>query len=206
MKAPRVDRPQRRGRLVLLLLAGLFLSGIVLAYALIKNDWYPTRTKNYGELVVPARPIADVVLQTGDGRPAYFSEFRGKWTFVYFGPASCLTPCTENLYKMRQIAAAQGKESFRIQRAFIVTDGNALELLRYTLKDFPGTALRLASPEALKKLTEQFALSVGTPEDGLHRIYLVDPLGNLMMSYPLDADPKKMSKDLALLLRASQIG
>jgi hypothetical protein len=37
-------------------------------------------------------------------------------------------------------------------------------------------------------------------------IYLVDPLGNLMMRYPKDADPNKIKKDLIKLLKASAIG
>jgi len=37
-------------------------------------------------------------------------------------------------------------------------------------------------------------------------IYLVDPLGNLMMRYPRDPDPAKLLKDLQRLLRYSRIG
>jgi len=35
---------------------------------------------------------------------------------------------------------------------------------------------------------------------------LVDPMGNLMMSYPADSDPKNLRKDIGRLLRASRIG
>jgi hypothetical protein len=38
------------------------------------------------------------------------------------------------------------------------------------------------------------------------RIYLIDPLGNLMMSYAADAKPKGMLEDLKRLLRLSSIG
>ncbi len=37
-------------------------------------------------------------------------------------------------------------------------------------------------------------------------IYLIDPLGNLMMRFPKDPDPGKMKKDISKLLRASSIG
>ena len=37
-------------------------------------------------------------------------------------------------------------------------------------------------------------------------IYLIDPLGNLMMRFPSNPDPKLMIKDLTRLLKASQIG
>jgi hypothetical protein len=37
-------------------------------------------------------------------------------------------------------------------------------------------------------------------------IYIVDPLGNLMMRYPRDADPSKIKKDVVKLLKVSRIG
>ncbi|MCX7272806.1 MAG: cytochrome C oxidase subunit I, partial [Burkholderiales bacterium] len=37
-------------------------------------------------------------------------------------------------------------------------------------------------------------------------VYVVDPLGNLMMRFPADADPSRMKKDIAKLLRASRVG
>jgi hypothetical protein len=37
-------------------------------------------------------------------------------------------------------------------------------------------------------------------------VYLIDPLGNLMMRFPKDADPSKVKKDIAKLLKASAIG
>jgi hypothetical protein len=35
---------------------------------------------------------------------------------------------------------------------------------------------------------------------------LVDPLGNLMMEFPKDPDPKKVRGDLTRLLKYSRIG
>jgi hypothetical protein len=37
-------------------------------------------------------------------------------------------------------------------------------------------------------------------------IYVLDPLGNLMMRYPRDPDPKRMIEDLQRLLRTSRFG
>jgi hypothetical protein len=43
----------------------------------------------------------------------------------------------------------------------------------------------------------------GEPRD---YIYVIDPLGNLMMRYPRDADPNGMKKDFVRLLKVSRIG
>lgn len=195
-----------RARLLLVLLAALFLGGTVIAFVLLQSGWRPARTKNYGELVQPARPLADVEFATLDGPRLRLSELKGKWTLVYFGPADCLKPCTDNLYKMRQVTAAQGKEAHRVQRLMVVTDPKALDWLRYTLKDYPGMQVATGPADAVRRLATEFAVPAGSPLDNLHRVYVVDPLGNFMMSYPADADPRGMHKDLGLLLKASQIG
>lgn len=195
-----------RARLVLVLLAALFLSGTVIAFLLLESGWRPARTKNHGELVQPARPLSDVELTALDGPRLRLSELKGKWTLVYFGPADCLKPCTDNLYKMRQVTAAQGKEAHRVQRLVVVTDPKALDWLRYTMKDYPGMRVATGPVAAVRRLAAEFAVPAGNPLDNLHRVYVVDPLGNLMMSYPADADPRDMHKDLRLLLKASQIG
>ena len=195
-----------RARLLLVLLALLFLSGSVIAFVLLQSGWRPAQTKNYGELVQPARPLANVELDMLGGPRMQLDELKGKWTLVYFGSAECLRPCTDNLYKIRQIAAAQGRESHRVQRLMVVTDTTALDMLRYTVKEYPGMRVAVGPAAAVRRLAGQFALPAGSPLDSLNRVYIVDPLGNLMMSYPADADPRRMNKDLGLLLKASQIG
>lgn len=201
------EPPSRgRGRWVLALLALLFFGGMIASVILVESGWRPTRTKNHGELVQPARPLADVDLQRLDDGPVRLSELHGKWSLVYFGPAECLTPCESDLYKMRQVVAAQGREAYRVRRVFVITDMKAVDALRYTLKEYPGMEVLTGAPDEVARLAEQFRLPSGSPLDHRHRVYVIDPRGNFMMSYPADADPKGMNKDLSLLLRASQIG
>jgi hypothetical protein len=42
----------------------------------------------------------------------------------------------------------------------------------------------------------------GAPQN----IYLIDPLGNIVLRFPADPDIKRMAKDLERLLRVSRIG
>ena len=48
--------------------------------------------------------------------------------------------------------------------------------------------------------------SAGDGDANTPPIYLIDPLGNLMMSYAPDAKPKGMLEDMKRLLRLSHIG
>jgi cytochrome oxidase Cu insertion factor (SCO1/SenC/PrrC family) len=194
------------GRRKLLLLAALFVLPMLVAYALYYSGWRPEAVHPHGELVQPARPVADAALVLLDGKPMRFSELRGKWTLVTFSAAECLSSCERNLVKMRQVIAAQGKESERVQSMLIVKDARTRDWLNYAIKDYPGMRIVTGPAEAVAALALEFTLPVGNPLDNLNRVYLVDPLGNLMMSYPADADPTGMRKDLAKLLRVSQIG
>jgi hypothetical protein len=194
-----------RGRWQLLALVALFGSTVAAAYILVAIGWHPTSTKNYGELVQPARPLSEVTLIDISGARVA-NVLRGKWSLVYFGSLQCPPPCTEALYKMRQLEAAQGREAHRVRRVMIVTDAGSATILSGKLKDYVGTTVYVGPAPAVRELALQFTLPVGSPLDGLHRLYVVDPLGNFMMSYPADADLRRINKDIGVLLRTSQVG
>lgn len=197
---------QSASRRKILLLAALFALPVIIAYALYFSGWRPAATGNHGELVQPVRPIADAALTRLDGGSMRFSELHGKWTLLTFSPAECLKPCERNLHNMRQVITAQGDKAGRVQSVLVVTDPKALDLLRYTVKDYPDMRVIVGPPDSVSTLARQFTLPAGSPLDSLNRVYLVDPLGNFMMSYPADADPNGIRKDLSRLLRASRIG
>lgn len=200
------DARQSSSRRKILLLAALFALPLVLAYVLYFSGWRPDTTGNHGELVQPPRPVADLALTRLDGAPMQFRELHGKWTLLTFGAAECLPPCQRNLATMRQVIAAQGDKSSRVHSVLVVSDRAALDLLRHTVKDYPGMHVIAGPPPAVAELARQFALPAGSPLDDPDRIYVVDPLGSLMMSYPASADPNGIRKDLARLLRVSRIG
>ncbi|NOZ11682.1 MAG: hypothetical protein GXP09_11650 [Gammaproteobacteria bacterium] len=167
----------------------------------------PTHFVSNGELVQPARPIENVELQGMDGQAVEFSSLKSKWTMIYIGNSACDKECWQNLYKMRQVRLSQGKHMRRIQYAWLLLD-QAVDIaaLKVRLQEHPKLQVFRGDVAAIKALSRQFVLKQGAPEDGLNRIYLIDPLGNLMMSYPADADPTGIRKDFERLLRVSQIG
>jgi cytochrome oxidase Cu insertion factor (SCO1/SenC/PrrC family) len=152
----------------------------VLGWAAWHYGWGTGNPGNYGELVTP---------RTVSGPP--FDELRGKWILITFDASRCDAYCEKKLYFMRQVRTAQGKDQARVERLWVITDAGAPrpELLRA----IEGSHLSRARVEGFP----------GNPPD---HIYLVDPLGNLMMRFPRDPDPSKMLKDLQRLLRYSRIG
>ena len=152
----------------------------VLGWAAWYFGWGTGTAGNYGELLAP-RPLAGPPLQ----------ELRGKWVLVTFDAAACDAYCERKLYFIRQVRTAQGKEQGRVERLWVLTDAGTPR--GELLAAIEGTRVSKAPPEAFP----------GNPVD---HIYLVDPLGNLMMRFPRDPDPSKMLKDLQRLLKYSRIG
>jgi cytochrome oxidase Cu insertion factor (SCO1/SenC/PrrC family) len=179
-------------RVKLLLLIGLFILPVAASY-LAYYVWQPTGRKNYGEL------IKQVEVQLGgtalDGQAWHTDSLKGKWVMAYVGSGACPKTCEDLLYFMRQTRTAQGKEMDRIERLWVLTDAIA-----------PAATLQQAHA-GLRYL--QATGAAGTPfpgsETGQH-LYMIDPLGHLMMRWPPNPDPRRMIKDIKQLLKASQIG
>ena len=186
---------QLTSRSKFLFLMGVFMVPVVAAY-LAYFGWRPAGHANYGALLKVA-PLQHTAGKLLDGKSFNLDALHGKWVMVHIGAASCDAACTQQLYLMRQVRITQGKEQSRIERAWVVTD-NAT----------PDAALLQAHPGLLvwRPADEAFVAQFPAVQSRGDHIYLVDPLGNLMLRFPAQPDAKRMMKDLKLLLKASQIG
>ena len=192
------DRRQRR---LLIGLAFLFFAPLGLAFYLYYGHgaWHPCGRVNAGELIQPARPLpapALPLLASGHTQPNFL---KGKWTFLYVTTGPCAQACRTRLYDTRQVRVALDRDMNRVQRVFIAdADCCDPQFLRDQHPDL--IAIRADAADApLRALLP--GLDAAAP-----RVYLIDPLGNLMMSYAADAKSKGMLEDMKRLLRLSSIG
>lgn len=200
------NSPAARARRRMLILALIFALPILIAYALYYSGWRPESSGNYGELVRPPRPLPALTLETIEGKTLALESLRGKWSLVVFASDECRDPCTANLDKMHRVILAQGKEAERVRAVLAATHARTRDGLRDAIKAYPDM-LVVAGPAApVRAFAAHFELTPGVSPDNLNRVYLVDPIGNFMMSWPADADASRMRKDLARLLRVSQVG
>jgi len=198
--------PSTRGRRTLILVVSLFLLPVVSATWLYVSGWRPEgKNLAHGELVQPARPVGDAVLKDMDNSPYRLSNLRGRWALVYLGSLPCVEGCRNGLYKMQQVRLAQGRDAARVERVMIVTNAGS-SALRELARQYPGLLAVSGAHATVQLLARDFVSSQGTALDAPGRVYLIDPIGNLVMSYAPDADPSGMRKDLARLLRLSQVG
>jgi cytochrome oxidase Cu insertion factor (SCO1/SenC/PrrC family) len=185
----------RRSRVALWLIVAATAAPVAASY-LLYYLWPPAGRVNYGELI-PPRPLPDPRLTLADGTPFRLSALKGKWVLVSVDSGRCGADCERKLLYLRQLRLTQGKDRERIERAWLVSDAVAPAGAIVAL--FQGTWVVRAAGTGL---LEHFP----APRAAADHIYVIDPLGNLMMRFPPDPDTDRMIKDLSRLLRASQIG
>jgi cytochrome oxidase Cu insertion factor (SCO1/SenC/PrrC family) len=196
-----------RNRASMLLIFGLFAAPVVLAWLVffVFPEWAPTATSNHGTLVKPVRPLPGFQLATVSGKPVDEQFLKGEWTFVYVHRGACESDCVQQLYKIRQVRLTQGKNIDRLQRLMLWDAADVETARRDELQQhFPGQVIAIL-PDQADPLLKVFDVDGQAPLAG-QRVYLVDPLGNLMMFYAPDAEPRGMIKDLERLLKYSGLG
>jgi hypothetical protein len=161
------------------------------------GTWRPGGRVNAGDLVEPPRPVPALKLPLMDSGATDPKFLTGKWTFLYVQQGRCDDECLKHLYDTRQVRLALDREMNRVQRVFIA-DGDCCDLKE----------LQAAHPDLIASAADGplLAMLPSPPGALTHRIYLIDPLGNLMMSYAADAKPKGMLEDMKRLLRLSSVG
>ena len=155
---------------------------------------------NYGAILDPRQhETPELKASTLDGKPTSIDALKGKWLMVRTGPAACDDACRKQMFAMRQLRLMQGKEMDRVQRVWLVTDSAPLDIV--LLKEYDGMTVLRVDPQALQQW-----LPVEEGSQMRDHLYMIDPLGNLMMRFPKDPEPQKVKKDMSKLLKASAIG
>ena len=178
-----------RNRRVLYLLIVLFFGPLAASFALYYGSaWRPGSRSNHGELYVPAKPLASDA-----------DVFRGDWSIVYVGDARCDADCQQTLVFGRQVRLALNQEMKRVRRVFVATDHCCDN--PYLGHEHAGLVVVDAREVGGMKLLDVF------PEtQRAHSLYVVDPLGNLVLRYDARQEPKGFLSDLKKLLKLSHIG
>lgn len=198
---------RRRGRRQLLILAAIFFVPLALAFWLYygAGGWAPQGGTNQGDLFNPAVPLPAVALTRQDGTRTAPQFLQGKWTIAYLGDGACDERCRKALYLSRQSRIALNKDMDRVQRVFLAT-GTCCDQA-FLAAEHPDLAVVALGADAdSRALLATFPALDGRPVEQAGRLYVIDPLGNLVLSYPATAPDKALLTDLRKLLRLSHIG
>ena len=183
-----------------LLRSRLYLLGLVLAFAgpliasivLYHNPQLrgDIGGNNHGSLILPPQPLGRDLFRLPDHPP--------RWTLLYHArAATCDLDCEAALFMVRQVHQSLGSKRNRAQILILLEHAGLREDYARVLERFRPDQVRV-SPESLdlRALDDQ-------PGDTL---FIVDPLGNLLMHYGDRSTSKGILADLKRLLAASRIG
>ena len=186
-RAPTSSRTRR----LIVVLAAIAIAPVLLSYAAYYAMPRDARI-NYGTLL-QTRPLADIRGTDAEGKAFATSDLRGRWLMLFASPGECAQACDEALYASRQARTMQNAERDRVVRVLLLTDDQTAS--PRLIAEHPDLEIVHVKTSALSALPE-----------GTSPIYLVDPLGNLVLAWPAKPDIKAVANDLARLLRASRIG
>ena len=188
-----IQRAKSNRRKFLLLLA-LMSAPILISYALFFIDYRP-QSKHYGDLI-PIVKVSRKGTNVADNTIIRMKDLHGKWVLLTVDSGNCDEICKNKLYFMRQVRMVQGKEKHRIERLFLVND--KIQPDSELVKQYEGTYFVNAAESEILDLIE-------TKDVQTKHIYLIDPIGNLMMRFPENIDGTKMGHDIKRLLHVSQL-
>ena len=100
---------------------------------------------------------------------------------------------------LKQVHTSLNKEIKRVRRVLIVPAKPNEAVFESLQKQYPDLVILSGADAETIKFASQFKGTAGS-------VYLVDPLGNLMMRYPQNMNPKGMLTDLKKLLKNSWAG
>lgn len=191
---------QRRGRLILICMLIFFITPIIAVIAMYKLDWRP-KGESVGELVTPPKAIAiNPALTHSNDTKVSLSQLKDKWSMIYV-TAECDMQCKNKLHQMRQLHVSLYKEIPRMQRVLITTSQDVTDIAN----NYPELIIINQPSDAVLAFSQQFNIGSEAALNS-HRIYLSDPLGQLIMSYQTSTSPALVRKDITRLMKYSWTG
>lgn len=195
---PQLKKTQFWNRVQLILVLIVFAAPIVGAFF-----YKPSGFINYGDIYTPVRPVENLQMNGSQGS-VELDSLRRQWVFLVTANGDCSQQCEDNILKIRQLRFMQNNDMTRIRTVFLHTNLDQAIASDLAAKYSPVETYGTSQQDYLQ-WTE--ILKLGQHDQSKERgFYIIDPAGNLMMSYPFDADPNFIKEDIKRLLKASQIG
>jgi cytochrome oxidase Cu insertion factor (SCO1/SenC/PrrC family) len=184
-------RKRRRSRIVLVALFVLALApiaGSYLLYFMVRDDG-PWATSNQGRLLPVGTMRGDLHVAV----PAVDDDsvdLDGQWWLVVVADRTCDDTCAGASQRLHALEILLNKDASRLRRGIVIreaADGDG------------GWAALAAADAGIARLAGAFeGMEMG--------IYLIDPLGNVVLHYPYEAAGRPVLDDVKRLMKVSQIG
>ena len=190
----------KAGQIKFLLIVFIFALPFFISYMIMDDytldkKWNKT---NYGELIEPVISITNIPITNVNNDLKNTSLLNGKWILIYQPHNTCMEQCLNEIYLLRQVHTALGKDADRLTRLLLSNKNTDNNLLTQVKKSYPNFIIVNKKPDALHGLIKK--ISSSSP------LFLVDPLGNVILKYEDNFEGKKLLKDIKKLFRLSRVG
>lgn len=156
----------------------------------------PNRQVNNGELIQPAVILPPVIFQSLENQGLASSDFQGFWTLMTLGGDNCGDNCRQRIHDFRQIRLALGKDMYHIQRLLILTQAEQGDDFYELLGNYQGMRVITDRNHVFEDILRNSGKS-------LDAVYLIDPMGKIMMRYSPGVPASDILEDMQRLLKAT---
>ncbi len=198
MSDPIQDQSKPRSMKTFYLLILVFILPFTMAVLLHFINLKPTG-KSYGNLMQPPKSLQIPMLKNLQGKAFKPEQWNKIWNVVTVDTTGCTEDCAARVHMLKQVHTSMNKDMDRVQRVLLVPVDINSEEYSEIQKTYPDLIVLAGSDVETTKFAAEFDASKGN-------VFLIDPLGNLMMSYPDKFDPKGLRSDLTRLLKNSWAG
>jgi hypothetical protein len=175
-------------------------------------------TTNNGHLINPPLDVTALDMRDEQGE-LQFRSFEDRiqgidaddyvpepWLMVMVSARPCETECLDRVRGLRQLHATLGGDMPRLRRYFLHAQPSALpDDLRSRFRgDFPSMGLSFGDGQRMEAALSEGGVTLNLQED-LY-VFVVDPVGNVMMYYDSSHDLEEIQEDLERLLEFSSLG
>jgi len=198
------ERTVKVNRIKLVAVFAVALVPLFMAVLMYFAGWaVPTGKTNKGNLIWPPVPFTEVQPELkADDKP-----IETKWLLMLSGGTYCDKVCSNLLHTMRQVNVAMGRELDRVDRLIISAIDQ--ESLTEIQKEYPKLVAMRFSEERIRALQSEAkknGANITSDSAVLWTVWLVDPIGNVIIQYTQEHDGYDMIDDLKKLLKLSNIG
>jgi len=198
-----MSEQHKKNKRTIIIIFAMSIIPFGIAWYLSNDTSWMIKGTNNGQLITP--PVTterNEFIGHDDFSIENINELRGHWVLLNVIPnTECNTVCLEAIHKTKQLRLMMNKDLTRIRRAVLVMPEVNAELAMQWWKE-DKRLLRLKP--AISLITKLKTIRGADVPEGM--LFLMDPLGNIMMQYEPEFDPYKVKRDLGKLLRISQIG
>lgn len=184
-------------RLKLLAIFGVVALPILAAWVMAHfGIGIPTERNNRSDLVEPAMSLDDwgVILEpVGYGSP---------WRLAVTSAEECREQCLELIHEARQINVALGREAGRVEHVLLASLTPGPELADRLERDYPRLDQATLDASAYRNSLRS---QPDTWSEG-PQLWLIDPLGRVVLHQDPTQPGKRLLDDLKHLLKVSKIG